>query len=180
MIYYAVMHIGPNHIDTAALILRLAFGFSILAHGYNKIFGKGGITGTSKWFASVGMRAPVLQARLASLTELGSGIALILGFATPIAAAALIALMVVAIVVAHRNNGYFISRPGQGWEYCAAIIAAAVVIALLGPGRWSVDTALTLDYSNWASLTLAIVVGFGSAIAQLAAFWRPPVVTSLD
>ena len=180
MIYYAVMHIGPNHIDTAALILRIAFGFSILAHGYNKMFGKGGITGTSKWFASVGMRAPVLQARLASLTELGSGIALILGFATPIAAAALIALMVVAIVVAHRNNGYFIFKPGQGWEYCAAIIVAAVVIALLGPGRWSVDAELTLDYSNWTSLTLAIVVGFGSAVAQLAAFWRPPVVTSLD
>ena len=174
------MHVGLNHIDTAALILRLAFGLSILAHGYNKMFRKGGITGTSLWFASVGMRASILQARLASLTELGSGIALVLGFATPIASAALIALMVVAIVVAHRKNGYFIFRPGQGWEYCSAIIAAAIVIALLGPGRWSVDAALTLDYSNWTSLTLAIVVGFGSAVAQLAAFWRPPVVTSRD
>jgi putative oxidoreductase len=168
------MHIEANHINTAGLILRLAFGLSIFAHGYNKIFRTGGIGNTAKWFAGVGMRAPKLQAKLAATTELGSGVALILGFATPIAAAALIALMIVAIVVAHRNNGYFIFRPGQGWEYCAAIIMAAVVIALLGPGSWSVDSALNLNYSNWASLVIAVVLGLGSATTQLAAFWRPP------
>jgi len=168
------VHINASHIDTASFILRVAFGFSIFAHGYNKMFGKGGISGTAKWFGSVGMRAPVLQARLASLTELGSGIALIFGFATPIAAAALTALMVVAIVVAHRHNGYFIFRSPQGWEYCAAILVAALVIALLGPGAWSLDAVLKLNYSNWASLTIAVVLGFGSALAQLAVFWRPP------
>jgi len=141
-------------------------------HGYNKMFSKGGITRTAKWFASVGMRAPKLQARLAALTELGSGVALVLGFATPISAAALIALMVVAIVVAHRHNGYFIFRPGQGWEYCASIATVAAVIALLGPGNWSIDSAIKLNYSNWASFTIAIVLGVGSAMAQLAAFWR--------
>lgn len=110
---------------------------------------------------------------MASLTELGSGIALVIGFATPIAAAALVALMVVAIVVAHRHNGYFIFRPGQGWEYCAAILTVAVVIALLGPGKWSIDSALNLTYSNWASFTVALALGVGSAITQLATFWRP-------
>lgn len=154
-------------------MLRLAFGLSIFAHGYNKMFGKGGIDRTAKWFAGVGMRTPKLQARLASLTEIGSGLALVLGFATPIAAAALIALMVVAIVVAHRHNGYFIFRPGQGWEYCAAILMAAMVIALLGPGNWSIDSAINLDYSNWASFSVAVILGVGSAVAQLAVFWRP-------
>ena len=144
------------------------------------MFGKGGIDRTAKWFAEVGMRAPKLQARLASTTEVGSGIALVFGFATPIAAAALMALMVVAIVVAHRHNGYFIFRPGQGWEYCAAIFVAAMVIALLGPGDWSIDSAINLNYSNWASLTIAIVLGIGSAVAQLSVFWRPPSSTPLD
>lgn len=143
------------------------------------MFGQGGINRTAKWFASVGMRAPKLQARLASVTELGSGVALVVGFATPLAAAALIALMVVAIVVAHRHNGYFIFRPGQGWEYCAAIIVAAVVISLLGPGKWSIDSAINLNYSNWAALSIAILLGIGSAIAQLSVFWRPPSSTSL-
>ncbi len=153
--------------------MRLAFGLSIFAHGYNKRFGKGGINRTAKWFAEVGMRVPKLQANLASLTELGCGLALVLGFATPIAAAALIALMVVAIVVAHRHNGYFIFRPGQGWEYCAAILSAAIVIALIGPGSWSLDSAIDLNYSNWVSLSIAIALGFGSAVIQLAIFWRP-------
>lgn len=173
MFYHDGMNIGPNQIDTAALILRLAFGLSIFAHGYNKMFRKNGISGTSKWFGDVGMRAPVIQARLASITEMSSGIALIIGFATPLAAAGLVALMTVAIMVAHRHNGYFIFRPGQGWEYCASIIVVALVIALLGPGRWSVDAALNFDYSNCTSITIAIVVGFGSAIAQLVTFWRP-------
>lgn len=154
--------------------MRLAFGLSIFAHGYNKVFGKGGLNRTAKWFAKMGMRAPKLQARLAALTEISAGIALTIGFATPIAAAALIALMVVAIAVAHRNNGYFIFRPGQGWEYCAAILAVAIVISILGPGSWSVDSALNLNYTNWFSLIIAVGLGFGSAFAQLAAFWRPP------
>ncbi|MEK7409895.1 MAG: DoxX family protein [Actinomycetota bacterium] len=160
--------------------MRLAFGLSIFAHGYNKVFGKGGLNRTAKWFARMGMRAPKLQARLAALTEIGAGIALTIGFATPIATAALIALMVVAIVVAHRNNGYFIFRPGQGWEYCAAILAVAIVIAILGPGSWSVDSALNLNYTNWLSFTIAIGLGFGSAIAKLAAFWRPPTTSSTN
>lgn len=157
-------------------MLRLAFGLSIFAHGYNKVFGKGGIDRTAKWFAEVGMRTPKLQARLASLTELGSGLALVLGFATPIAAAALIALMVVAIVVAHRHNGYFIFRPGQGWEYCAAILIVAMVISLLGPGNWSIDSAINFDYGNWASFSIAVALGVGSAMVQLALFWRPTTV----
>lgn len=167
------IHIEAHHVDLAALLLRLSFGLSIFAHGYNKMFGKGGIDRTAKWFGGIGMRWPKTQARLASLTEQGSGIALVLGLATPIASAALIALMVVAIVVTHRHNGYFIFRPGEGWEYCAAIASVAAVIALLGPGSWSIDSALDLGYSNWASLTVAVALGVGSAIAQLAIFWRP-------
>ncbi|MHB1089556.1 MAG: DoxX family protein [Ilumatobacteraceae bacterium] len=168
------MHIEAHHIDIATLVLRVAFGISIFAHGYNKVFGKGGLNRTAKWFARMGMRAPKLQARMAAFTEISAGIALAIGFATPIATAALIALMIVAIVVAHRKNGYFIFRPGQGWEYCAAILIVAAVIALLGPGNWSVDSALNLNYTNWFSFTIAIGLGFGSAVAQLAAFWRPP------
>ncbi len=167
------MYVDQVHINTVALLLRMAFGISIFVHGYNKIFRAGGLTSTEKWFAKIGMRAPRLQAKLASLTELGAGLALVLGFATPISAAALIALMIVAIAVAHRRNGYLIFRPGQGWEYCAAILVVAAAIALLGPGEWSVDAALNFNYSNWGSLTIALVLGFGSAVAQLAAFWRP-------
>ncbi|MEO6125167.1 MAG: DoxX family protein, partial [Ilumatobacteraceae bacterium] len=33
--------------DLALLVVRVFFGFSLAAHGYNKFFGKGGLTGTT-------------------------------------------------------------------------------------------------------------------------------------
>jgi len=49
--------------DTAALVLRVIVGITIIAHGYNHIFGPGGIQGTAGWFASMGLR-PGTQMRV--------------------------------------------------------------------------------------------------------------------
>ena len=57
-----------------------------------------------------------------------------LGLLTPLAAAGMIGIMVVAIVVAHWKVGFFIFKPNQGWEYCASIAVAAFCIATIGPG----------------------------------------------
>ncbi|MDT2006890.1 DoxX family protein [Rhodococcus opacus] len=46
--------VGPE-VDIAALILRILLGSTLVAHGWNHAFGKGGIRGTSKWFESIGM-----------------------------------------------------------------------------------------------------------------------------
>ena len=59
-------------IDLALLLLRLGVGVVFLAHGIRHIFGGGKIKGTAGWFGSMGMRMPLLQAWLASLTEIGS------------------------------------------------------------------------------------------------------------
>ena len=53
----------------------------------------------------------------------------------------MIGVMTVAIVVAHWKVGFFIFKPNQGWEYCASIAVTAFVIAMIGPGRWSLDHA---------------------------------------
>ena len=104
-------------------------------HGYNKFFGPSGLKGTAGWFDSIGMRWPSWQARLAATTEVASGLLLAVGFLTPLAAAGMIGVMTVAIVVAHAKVGFFIFKPGQGWEYCASIAVAAWVIATVGPGE---------------------------------------------
>jgi len=159
----------------ALLVLRGSLGAMITAHGLNKFFGGGKIEGTAKWFESIGMRPGRLNALAAATTEIGCGTLLLLGLATPVAAGALIALMLVAIVTVHRNNGYFVFRPGQGIEYCLTIALVAGVIGALGPGRWSVDHALGWwHYTRLEGLVVAVLLGLGGAAVQLLVVWRPP------
>ena len=160
-------------IDSALLLLRTFFGLSLIAHGSNKFFGKGGLSGTTGWFASIGMKWPKWQARLAATTEIGAGSLLALGLATPLAAAGFIGLMIVAIVVAHRHNGFFVFRPGQGWEYCASIAVTAFTIGTIGAGKYSIDHLLHKDVSGWTGALIAGVLGIGGAITQLALSYRP-------
>jgi putative oxidoreductase len=159
--------------DTAVLVLRIAFGLSMAYHGYNKIFGGGGLKGTAAWFQSMGMRAPNMQARLASGTEIIAGLLLVTGLMTPFVAAAFIALMLVAIVTSHWKNGYFIFLPGGGWEYCASIIAVAAAVGIAGPGSASIDHALSIDWGVAGGI-ITVALGIASAVAQLLLFYRPP------
>lgn len=162
----------------ALLALRVSLGAMIMAHGCNKFFGGGRIAGTARWFESIGMRPGRLNALAAASTEVGCGALLIAGLLTPLAAAALIALMTVAIVTVHRKNGYFVFHPGQGIEYCLTIAVAAGVVGALGPGRWSLDHALGFwHYTRLEGLLIAVVVGLGAAAVQLLAVWRPPKPT---
>lgn len=163
----------------ATLVLRLVFGLFMMAHGYNKVFGPNGLTGTTRWFGSMGMKWPKWQARLAASTELGAGFLFAVGLLTPLAAGGLIALMVVAIYTVHWKIGFFVFRPNQGWEYCASIIAAAFAVAVLGPGEWSLDHALDITWDGWTGGIIAAVVGVGGAALQLAVSYRPaPAATT--
>jgi putative oxidoreductase len=163
-----------DQLNLGLLVLRLAFGISMALHGYNKLTGPGGLTGTTGWFQSIGMRWPRWQARLAAGTEVGAGLLFAAGLLTPLAAAGFIGLMIVAIVVAHWKNGYFIFRPGSGWEYCGAIIAVAFAVATMGAGEWSLDHAFDIDWSGWSGALVAAIVGVGGALLQLGVSYRPP------
>src|SRR4029079_15921390 len=99
--------------NVALLLLRLMVGFTMFAHGYNHIWGGGKIAGTGRWFESLGMKPGPLHAWLASVTELGRGVMLFAGLATPLAAAGVIGVMLVAFITNHRKNGFFIFRPGE-------------------------------------------------------------------
>lgn len=164
-------------IDLALFVLRIAVGGVMVAHGINHIIGGGKIAGTAGWFGSMGMRHPRAQAWLASLTELGGGTLLIAGLLTPLGGAAVIGVMTVAWAINHRGNGFFIFRPGEGWEYVMTLAATGVVLGAVGPGQWSLDEAFEIrgDLTGTAGLLLAAIAGFGGAGLLLAGFWRPPV-----
>jgi putative oxidoreductase len=164
------------HVDTALLIVRLALGITMALHGANKI--KGGLAGVGGWFESMGMKPGKLHAFLAAWTEVVGGVAFAAGLLTPLAAASMIALMVVAIVTAHRTKGFFIFNPDQGWEYCFILAVVAYGIGAIGPGKYSIDHAIDLHFTGWHGTIIAVVVGLGSAAALLAGFYRPQPPTS--
>lgn len=163
-------------IDLGLLILRCGVGAVMLAHGLNHIFGGGKIGGTARWFGSMGMGGAKVQAWLASITEIGAGILLIIGLLTPFGAAGVVGVMTVAWAINHRGNGFFIFRPGEGWEYVRSLAIAGVAIGAVGPGSWSLDEALDLsdDLSGVAGLLIATALGLGGAGLLLALSWRPP------
>jgi putative oxidoreductase len=147
----------------------------MLAHGINHIFGGGKIEGTARWFASLGMKPGIFHAWLASLTEVAGGALLVLGLFTPVAGAAVIGVMLVALITNHRGNGFFIFRPGEGWEYVMTLTFCGLVLATVGPGKWSLDRAFHIrdNLTGTNGLLIALIAGVGGALALLAVFWRP-------
>jgi putative oxidoreductase len=84
--------------------------------------------------------------------------------------------MLVAWITNHRGNGFFIFRPGEGWEYVMTLTVVGVVIGILGPGRWSLDdVAGLLGLGGWTGWWIVLALGGGGAALLLAGFWRPPV-----
>jgi putative oxidoreductase len=162
-------------IDLALLILRCGVGAVMLAHGINHIVGGGRIPGVASWFASLGMRQPVLQAWLASLTEVGAGALLVLGLLMPVGAAGVVGTMAVAWIINHRGNGFFIFRPGEGWEYVMILLLCGLALGTVGAGDWSLDTAVGLDDDlvGRTGLLISGAAGGGGALVLLAVFWRP-------
>jgi putative oxidoreductase len=161
-------------VNLALLLFRSAVGAIMLAHGINHVFRGGKIAGTAGWFESLGMKPGILHAWLASLTEIGAGALLITGLLTPLAAAGVTGTMLVAWITNHRKNGFFIFRPGEGWEYVMCLTVCGIALGALGAGEWSLDDALDIDIAPATGLLLSGGMGIGLAVALLAVFWRPP------
>jgi len=126
---------------TAKTLLRIALGAVLVSHGSQKLFGAfggGGIEGTAQGMHQMGFRPGRRNAVLAGIGEAGSGAALALGLATPIAGAGAATTMGVASSV-HIPNGFF--NADGGFEFPAFLGFSAAMFALGGPGPVSLDYA---------------------------------------
>jgi putative oxidoreductase len=157
--------------DMAALMLRLAIGPMLIAHGTNKVAGSGGMEGTTRWFDSLGLRPARVHARLAAAVEIGSGVLLTLGAFNPLPAAAVIGLMTTAALTDHKGKGFFVFK--GGWEYVGVVGAAAATVATLGHGRYSVDGLLGNHRYGLRWGAAAAAMGMANAGALLATCYRP-------
>jgi len=165
---------NAHAVDLALLVFRCAIGAVFLAHGLNHIFGGGKIAGTGRWFESLGMKPGWLHAWTASVTEIAAGLLLVLGLLTPFGGAGVVGVMVVAWITNHLRNGFFIFRPGEGWEYVMVLTFSGFMLATVGPGGWSLDKAAGLTgLWGWTGLLIALAAGVGGSALLLITFWRP-------
>jgi putative oxidoreductase len=154
---------------TSMLILRVVVGLLFVGHGSQKLFGwfgGHGIEGTAGFLESLGYRPARQHAIAAGLTEALGGALLVIGLATPFAAAAIIGVMINAIATVHGTKGLWLTE--GGYEYNAVLIAACVAIAVGGAGVWSFDEALGWNLHGAWSGVLALVLGFGASALTLA------------
>ena len=129
-------------------MLRLVLGVVFFAHGAQKMlgwFGGYGFSGTMGFFTHSGIPAPL--AFLAIAAEFFGGIGLLVGFLSRVAAFGIVVNMVVAVLMVHLPNGFFMNwsgtQKGEGFEYHLLAIAIGIAIMVKGAGSLSMDRALS-------------------------------------
>ncbi len=123
------------------LVLRIVTGLAFIMHGWGKIQSPGG---PFHWMDQMPDAPPGPVQALAVLAEFGGGIALMVGFLTPLAAFLIAGTMAVALAKVHLPGGDpFVGQPGKpSFEPAAGYLAQMIMFLLVGPGVLSVDALL--------------------------------------
>jgi putative oxidoreductase len=156
--------------EVGLLLIRVALGALIAAHGAQKLFGwfgGFGITGTGGWLESMGFKPGRLHATVNGLAEFGGGALIALGLFTPLGAAAVAGVMFVAIATVHWSNGFFNSS--GGYEFNLLIIATAIALAITGPGDISIDSLVgwSLQGPAWGLAALGISAAAAASVLAM-------------
>ncbi|MEU7412385.1 DoxX family membrane protein [Streptomyces sp. NPDC042638] len=139
------------------------------AHGAQKVFGLfggPGLAATGKGFAALGFRPGKLFAVIGGLFELLGGLGLALGLLTPLAAAALIGVMINAMATVTGAHGLWDTDGGVEYSVCITVVALA--IAAIGPGRLAVDRLFRWGKGGWKEAAFALGLGGVAAAITLS------------
>lgn len=155
----------------ARFVARLTIGGLFIGHGTQKLFGwfgGGGVDGTTKLMASLGMHPPREQALAAGITEAGAGAMIAAGLGTPLAASSLIGVMSTAIDKAHWSKGLW--NYNGGYEYNLVLLTCLAAVAESGPGALSLDHAFGIERqgTRWAAGAVALGVAAAALNTQLS------------
>jgi len=134
-----------THADWIVGIARVVLGIIFFAHGAQKMlgwFGGTGLASTMRTFTEH-LHLPSTLAFLVIAGEFFSGIGLIAGLFSRVAALFIVLTMVGAIATVHFRFGLFMdwfgSQKGHGIEYHLLAIALALVVVVKGGGAFSLD-----------------------------------------
>jgi putative oxidoreductase len=122
--------------DLGKLVLRLALGLLILLHGIAKL--RGGLDPIVGMVQAHGL--PGFVAYGALVGEVLAPLMVLAGFHARIGAVLVAFNMLVAFALAHLGQlGQLNQQGGWALELQGMFLATAVAIALIGPGRYSVN-----------------------------------------
>lgn len=117
--------------DYSLLILRMALGIILIAHGFPKLKD---LHGTAAWFAKAGFRPATFWTFVVALIEFFGGIAFLVGFFTQIIALLIVVQFIVAILKVKLVKGLV-----DGYEFDLLILTTALLLATMGGGVYSAD-----------------------------------------
>jgi len=131
-------------VEFSLLVVRVAAGAIMAAHGAHKVLGWWGGPGLENFVPAFAekMDVPTAIAYLVAFGEFLGGLAMIVGLLSRFSALSNIVIMVGAIAMVHAANGFFMAN--GGFEYNAALIGLMVPTFLAGPGRISLSGCLPI------------------------------------
>jgi putative oxidoreductase len=132
--------------DVALLGARVGLAWIFIYNGGGKLFGLfggGGVHQASLFFGEVAHLHPaVFFTVVAGITEFFGGLAVGLGIFGRVAAVGLVGDMIVAMATVTWGNGIVSNAPGGGYQLNVVLITLALVVALLGTGKFSLDVVM--------------------------------------
>lgn len=152
--------------DAALTFLRVVTGLLLAGHGAQKALGVFGGAGLVKWTGAakgMGFRPAVFWANAAAWGEFIGGLAVAIGFLTPLAAAVLAVDMLVAIWKVHWSKGLWVTK--GGYEYALVMFCIFTLIGLNGVTAYSVDDLLGLTLNGPLLFGAAFAIGLVAAVA---------------
>ena len=140
----------PLGTKLASLPVRIIFGFSFMFYGLPKLFNPQTHGFIAGMLTQIGVPAPDLMTYVVGSVESLGGLALLLGALVPLASAALIPVMLVALFTVHLPQGFSfmhivgLSESGPqfgmpGYEVNLLYIAGLLTLMIIGAGPFSVD-----------------------------------------
>ena len=153
------------------LVLRVGLGVVLAAHGLQKLFGwwgGSGVTGFKNSLSDVGYQHADILAYVSAGGEIVSGVLLVLGLFTPIAAAGALAFLInglLATVSAQPHSHTFSYFLPDGHEYQITLIVMAVAVILCGPGRYGLDAGRGWAHRPFIGSFVALLAGIAAGVA---------------
>lgn len=130
------------------LFQRVMLGLIMFPHGMQKLLGWWGGFGWDATLAGFqGLGIPYFAGALVILGESLGSLGLIAGFLTRICAFGIVAVQTGAMLMVHRQFGFFMNwtgtQKGEGIEYALLVLTLSLPLMVWGGGKASLDRVLS-------------------------------------